>query len=84
MIETLEDGLAAGVIEELPQTVGRYQFTHALTRETLLSELSTMRRVQLHATIADALEKLHGANSEANAAELAYHYAEAANPRSMI
>ena len=34
LLEVLEEALAARVIEELPQAVGRYQFTHALIQET--------------------------------------------------
>ena len=45
LFEILEDALASRVIEELPQSVGRYQFTHALIQETLSGELSTTRRV---------------------------------------
>ena len=73
----LEEALAARVIEELPSAVGRYQFTHALIQETLAEELSTNRRVRLHARIAEALEELYGADAEAHAAELAHHFAEA-------
>ncbi len=40
MLEVLEGALAARVIEELPNAVGRYQFTHALIQETLSGELS--------------------------------------------
>ena len=36
------------------------------------------RRVRLHRRIAEALEELYGEDLEAHAAELAYHYAEAA------
>jgi tetratricopeptide (TPR) repeat protein len=77
LLEVLEVALAARVIEELPRAVGRYQFTHALIQETLLEELTTTRRVRLHARIAAALEELYGANAEAHAAELAHHFAEA-------
>jgi len=65
------------VVEELPQSVGRYQFTHALIQETLVEEISTARRVRLHARIAEALEELYGADVAAHAAELAHHFAEA-------
>jgi len=57
--------------------VGRYQFTHALIQETLTDELSLTRRVRLHARIAETLETLYGAEVEAHAAELAYHFAQA-------
>ena len=35
LLEVLDEALSARVIEELPRAVGRYQFTHALIRETL-------------------------------------------------
>ncbi len=57
--------------------MGRYQFTHALIQETLAAELSTTRKVRLHSRIAQALEHFYGANAEANAAELAFHFGEA-------
>ena len=77
LLGVLEEALAARVIEELPQAVGRYQFTHALIQETLAGELSTTRKVRLHARIAVALEELYSDNIEAHAAELAHHFAEA-------
>ncbi|MCH8282608.1 MAG: hypothetical protein IIC96_18260, partial [Chloroflexi bacterium] len=79
LFELLEEALASRLIEELPQSVGRYQFTHALIQETLAEELSTTRRVRLHARIANVLEELYGADAEAHAPELAFHYSEAAN-----
>jgi len=77
LLEVLEEALASRVIEELPQSVGRYQFTHALIQETLAQELSTTRKVRLHARIAESLEELYGVDAEAHAAELASHFAEA-------
>jgi len=77
LLEVLEEALASRVIEELPQSVGRYQFTHALIQETLAEELSTTRKVRLHARIAESLEDLYGDAAEAHAAELAHHFVEA-------
>ena len=77
LFEVLEEALASRVIEELPQSVGRYQFTHALIQETLAAELSLTRRVRLHGRIAEALEELYGADAGAHAAELAHHFAQA-------
>ena len=78
LLEVLEEALAARVIEELPQSVGRYQFAHGLIQETLAGELSTTRKVRLHARIAEALVLLYGADAVAHAAELAFHFGEAA------
>ena len=77
LFEILEEALSARVIEELPQSVGRYQFTHALIQETLTAELSLTRRVRLHSRIAPALEDLYGDDAESHAAELAHHFAQA-------
>jgi class 3 adenylate cyclase/tetratricopeptide (TPR) repeat protein len=77
LFEILEEALAARVIEELPQSMGQYQFTHALIQETLSGELSTTRKVRLHARIAEALEELYGDHADSHAPELAHHYYEA-------
>ena len=77
LLETLDEALSARVIEEQPREVGRYQFSHALIRQTLEDELTTTRRVRLHAHIAEALEALYGDEAEAHAVELAYHFGEA-------
>ena len=75
--EVVEEALGAGLIEELPEPVGRYQFTHALIQETLIEEISITRRVRLHARISEALELLYGAEAETHAAELAHHFSQA-------
>jgi tetratricopeptide (TPR) repeat protein len=77
LLEALEEALSARVIEELPRVAGRYQFTHGLIHETLYEELTTTRRVRLHAQIAVALEALYGTTAETHAAELAHHFGEA-------
>jgi tetratricopeptide (TPR) repeat protein len=77
LLELLEEALSERVIEEVPESAGRYQFTHALIQETLAEELSVARRVRLHARIAEALEELYGADVEAHAAELAHHFHDA-------
>ena len=61
----------------MPDCPAQIPSTHALIRETLTEELSTTRRVRLHARIAETLEQLYSGNVEAHAAELAHHFAEA-------
>ena len=76
LLDVLDEALGARVIEEMPQSVGHYQFTHALMQETLTEELSLTRRVRLHSRIATALEELYGSNADAHAPELAYHFVQ--------
>jgi tetratricopeptide (TPR) repeat protein len=77
LLEAVEEALAARVIEELPNVVGRYQFSHVLIQDTLARELSAARRGRLHRCIGEALEELYAGNIDVHAAELAYHFAQA-------
>jgi tetratricopeptide (TPR) repeat protein len=87
LLEVLEEAVAARIIAEIPQAVGRYSFAHALIRETLYAELSAARRVRLHHQIGGVLESLyettpepHPSTSAGQAlAELAYHFFQAAH-----
>jgi DNA-binding CsgD family transcriptional regulator len=78
MLELLEEAATVRVIEELPQAVGRYQFSHVLIRETLYDELPATRRVRLHRRIAETMEELYRDNLEPHLDRLAYHFLEAA------
>ena len=77
LLDVLEEALAARVIEEMPDSIGRYQFTHALLQETLMDELSLTRRVRLHARIAESLEAMYGDDAESHAEELVFHFEQA-------
>ena len=77
LLDVLDEALDSKLIEELPDEIGRYQFTHALVQETLTSELSSARKVRLHARIAETLERLYGDRADEHAVELVPHFAEA-------
>jgi len=53
LLDLVEEAISVGTIRELPDSVDRYEFTHALIQQTLADELSTTRRVRLHARIAE-------------------------------
>jgi hypothetical protein len=76
-LEAIDQALVAHLIQELQGRGERYQFSHALFQQALVEELSTSRRVRLHARIAEALEKLYGPSAPEHAPELAYHFAQA-------
>ncbi|HSJ73002.1 MAG TPA: AAA family ATPase, partial [Miltoncostaeaceae bacterium] len=77
VLEALEEAAAARVLDEVPGSAGRYAFSHALIRETLLEELSAARRARLHARAVAALERLYGDAQEAHAAEILHHALQA-------
>lgn len=74
VLRDVESAMAASLVNEVPRTPGLMIFSHALVQSTLLDELSTTRRVRLHAAIGAALE----ARGDASAAQLAHHFTEAA------
>jgi len=76
-MDALEEGLGASIIEEVPGFANGFQFSHAIIQETLLSELSAVRRMRLHAQVAQALEEMYGVNAEDHAGELAFYFAQA-------
>jgi len=78
LLEAIDEAVTARVIEEAAQAPGLYRFRNTLTRETLYDELPTIRRVRLHRQIAEQLERVHAARLDHHAAELAYHFQEAA------
>ena len=77
-LEALEEAITAGIIEELPNAAGRYQFAHVLFQNTLNREVSAARQARLHGRIAESLEILYQGNLEAHVSELAHHSAQAA------
>ena len=74
VLEMLEEAVAARVIEEVPQAMGRYQFTHALIQATLYDEMATVRRVRLHRRVGEVLEEVYGTNLDPYLAQLAHHF----------
>lgn len=56
---------------------GRLRFAHALVRQALEDDLTTLRRVHLHRDLAHAIEG-RSVVPDSAVAELAHHFAEAA------
>jgi DNA-binding CsgD family transcriptional regulator/pterin-4a-carbinolamine dehydratase len=77
LLEVIDEAIDAHLIEEVSAGGELYQFNHTLTQQTLSEELSTSRRIRLHARVGEALEGLYGDDAEINAAALVYHFAEA-------
>jgi DNA-binding SARP family transcriptional activator/tetratricopeptide (TPR) repeat protein len=54
--DDLEPAFAHRFLDEVPTSPGVFRFTHALVREVLIDEITTLREARLHLRIADALE----------------------------
>jgi class 3 adenylate cyclase len=78
LLELLDEAIGARLVAKVPEGVGRYRFSHAIVRETLYGDLSPAQKVRLHRQIGDVLEALYQATPERHLAELAYHFAQAA------
>ncbi|MCI0777995.1 MAG: tetratricopeptide repeat protein, partial [Chloroflexi bacterium] len=77
-VDIIEEATAARLVEELEEGTGRYQFSHAITRDTLYQGQPPSRRLELHRTVGECLERIYGTESAAHIGQLAYHFAEAA------
>jgi hypothetical protein len=73
LVEALETALVSGLLVE--PGPGRLRFVHALVRETLYEDLSSLRRTRLHRRVTAVLERLRPDDVTALA-----HHAAAAGP----
>ena len=76
LLDLLAEATALGVLVERPER--RYQFSHALIREVVYRDLPRSQRLQLHAAVGRALERLHADDLDAPFAEIAHHFLDAA------
>jgi predicted ATPase/DNA-binding winged helix-turn-helix (wHTH) protein len=79
LLDSIEEATRAQLVSESKEVSGRFEFMHALIRETLYNELSSPRRVKLHRRVADAIEGLTQNMPNPPLAELAYHFSQAAS-----
>ena len=79
LLDALEEAKRAQLVRESQEVSGRFEFMHALIRETLYSEQSSPRRVRSHRRVADAIERLWQNQPNPPLAELAYHFSQAAS-----
>ncbi len=75
MLESLDEAQKTGMIfasAESPEL--RFEFSHELIRQTVLSDLSAARRQQLHLDVAGTVERVYSDSTEEHAVELAHYY----------
>jgi hypothetical protein len=74
LLDRLEAAVAASLLDESTEPVGRFRFVHALINQTLYERLGTTRRSSMHHRVAVALEELYGQDPDERVAELALHW----------
>ena len=78
VLDALEAAEAAKLIVTVSSgRVVRWEFAHGLIRQTLQNSLSLPRRQRAHLRVADALERIHAANPDRVAVDLAHHLYQA-------
>jgi tetratricopeptide (TPR) repeat protein len=80
VLDALEEAMDARLVTEAGTRPGRFRFAHALVRETLYDELPGRQRRRLHDQVGAALAELRADDLEAQLAELAHHFTQAARP----
>jgi hypothetical protein len=78
LLDHLEGAVAASLLAESDEQVGRFKFAHALVNQTLYESLGSTRRARSHQRVAEALEELSGSDPGAHLSELALHWRLAA------
>jgi predicted ATPase/DNA-binding CsgD family transcriptional regulator len=71
LVRLVKELIAAQLVVE--ESADIIAFRHALTRQAIYSRLLARERKALHQAIAETMERLYAANSEAHLDELAYH-----------
>jgi class 3 adenylate cyclase len=74
LLDHLEAAVAASLLAESSERVGRFRFAHALINQTLYEGLGATRRARMHQRVAQVLEALYGANPGGHLSELALHW----------
>jgi tetratricopeptide (TPR) repeat protein len=72
LLNALEGGVRAGLVQEVPGKLGSFGFVHDVIRQTVYERLSGPRRARVHRNVGDALAGLPGANAQP--ADLAHHF----------
>jgi predicted ATPase len=74
LLTCLDEALAAGLLCVAEGPTPRYDFAHAIVRQTLYDRLNPDRRARLHHRIAHALRRVYAGQESSHAAEIAAQY----------
>jgi DNA-binding CsgD family transcriptional regulator len=72
VMELMDEAVALSLMD--PGQTGQFHFSHSLVRESILANLSAPRLAQIHAQVAEGLERRYGDAAGTRAAQLAHHF----------
>jgi tetratricopeptide (TPR) repeat protein len=78
LLDILDRGAEAGLLEHVPVSLGRFRFSHELVRVAFYEDLTSANRMRLHQRAAEALRAIHSSDEEPHLGELAHHLFQAA------
>jgi len=85
LLDLLDEAIGAGIlVEEGTRNAITYHFWHPLVVTYLYERLSAIRRVHLHRTAADTLQRCYQGREEEGAAGISYHLVECGGEASSI
>jgi tetratricopeptide (TPR) repeat protein len=70
----VDEATSQGLLEELPETVPAYRFTHELVRRAVYDRITGVRRAELHLRFGEALEHVYATDPTPVLPELAHHF----------
>lgn len=82
LLDCLDEAHRVGLVRSNTQhPEARFEFSHELIRQAILTELSVARLKRLHLAVAETIERVYSSTLEDHHAELAHHYAQTENLR---
>ena len=80
VLRLLQGAAEADLVRESPDFPNRYNFVHALIRQTFYLDMGAAQRARAHRQVAEGLEVICGADFKSRAGELAHHWTRATQP----
>ena len=84
LLAYLEEAARAGLVAEVAETIGRFEFTHNLIRNAVYESQRAPRRRLMHRQVAQALEELSGREPEPRLGELSYQWCQGAESADLV
>jgi tetratricopeptide (TPR) repeat protein len=78
LLATLDEGVQAKVLTDVPGSLGKLRFSHALVRDALYEAIPRVDRLKMHRETGEALAELYRQDPGPHLAELAHHFLAAA------